>query len=136
MFCVNRLCVLNASRTCYVVFSLLYCLPPVVCVDVFSDECAALSRMSLHQPFITAHLCLWSNVSSPLLLSPSIPCFPILSSLSPSPLPLSVSYQVHKHMQHHVHMCMHAHTYTTGLSSSWLSDLFISCGFCSIFLSL
>lgn len=115
MFCVNRLCVglLNTSLTCYAVVSLLYCLPPVVCVDVFSDECAALSSMSLHQPFIRAHLCcLWTNVLSPLHLSPSIPCFH-------SPLPLSVSYQVQTH----------THTHTTGLSSSWHSDLFISCGF-------
>lgn len=133
MYCVNRLYVLNTSSTCYSVFSLNCC---AVCFQLsvlmfFSDECAALSLMSLHQPFIRAHLCLLSNVMSLLLLSSSIPRFPPLLSL-----PLSHSYQVHKHMQHHVHMCMHAHTYTTGLSSSWPSDLFISCGFCSIFLSL
>lgn len=125
-------CALKASLTCFPRFTV--CLLPVVCVDVLSDECAALSPMSLHQPFITAHLCLCSDVLSLLLLSSSISCFP----LSPPLLSLSssVSYQVHKHMQHHVHMCMHAHTYTAGLSSSWLSDLFISCGFRSIFLSL
>ncbi len=81
MFCENRLCVLIASLTCYAAFSSHYCLPPVVFVDVFTDECAALSHMSLHQPFIKAHLCLWSNVLSLLLLSPSIPCPLLLLSL-------------------------------------------------------
>lgn len=57
---------------------------------------------------------------------------PSLASLPSPPLPLclAVSHnQVHKHVQHPAHMCMHAHTYTAGLSSIWLSDLFISCGF-------
>lgn len=70
MFCVNSLsvCLVNTSLTCYAAGC--SCLPPVVCVDVLRDECAALSCMSLHQPFIRAHLCARSNVLSPLNLSP------------------------------------------------------------------
>lgn len=73
MFCVNSLsvCLVNTSLTCYAAGC--SCLPPVVCVDVLRDECAALSCMSLHQPFIRAHLCARSNVLSPLNLSPFHP---------------------------------------------------------------
>lgn len=99
---------LNASLTCYSVFFLAYCVPPVVCVDVFSDECAALSRMSLHQPFVRAHLCLWSNVLSPLLLSPSIPRFPTLSS--PPSLSLSHTRCTSTCNISCTCACMHTHT--------------------------
>lgn len=61
LFCVNRLCVrlANASFTCSA--AACSCLPPVVCVDVVSDECAALSSMSLHQLCVRSHIRVWTQ---------------------------------------------------------------------------
>lgn len=56
LFCVNRLCVrlANASFTCSA--AACSCLPPVVCVDVVCNECAALSSMSLNQLCVRSHI--------------------------------------------------------------------------------
>lgn len=109
LFCVNRLCVrlVNASFTCSA--AACSCLPRVVCVSVFSDECAALSSMSLHQLCVRAHLCVQTQcfVSAEFV--------PLHSRLTPG-----VCVQVRA--------CTRAHTHAVS-SCGWHSDLFICCVF-------